>query len=173
MALRAYTENRHSNSVSHTSDPTSANDSSQGYAVGSEWVNKTLGTVWFCVSAAVGAAVWKPSPATYQLNLGGRLDIPTLPLSGVGIELSDGAYVLTYFQARRGTAGTSGTTTIQLELNGAVVGGATLSWTGGTDANNALKNVAISQVIALGDRISFRLTAIEAGSPQDIYAQVW
>lgn len=161
------------NNYQATVDPTVSNDTTQGYTKGSFWLQTTTNVLWTCFSATTGAAIWKPTLTAYPLILGGRLDIPGLPLTGVGTELADGAATLTYFQARRGTAGTSGTTTIQLEINGAAVAGATLSWTGGTDASNALKNVAINQVVALGDRITLRLTAVEAGSPQDIFAQVW
>lgn len=44
-----------------TADPAAANDSSQGYTIGSLWLNTaaTLGRNWFrCRSAAIGAAVW-------------------------------------------------------------------------------------------------------------------
>jgi hypothetical protein len=161
------------NNFQATTDPATTSDGTQGYSQGSLWLNTTTGVLWTCVSNATNAAVWKPAANAYSMVLGGRLDIPTLPLSGAGAELADGASTLTYLQARRGTAGTSGTTTVQLEVNGSPVSGATLSWVGGTDANDALKNTAISQTVSLGDRISLRLTAVEAGSPQDIYASVW
>ena len=41
-----------------TTSPTTANDSSQGYNVGSEWLNISKGIVYRCVDATVGAAKW-------------------------------------------------------------------------------------------------------------------
>ena len=41
-----------------TVPPTTANDSSQGYSVGSEWLNISKGVVYRCVDATVGAAKW-------------------------------------------------------------------------------------------------------------------
>lgn len=43
---------------SATIDPTSANDNTQDYGVGSHWVNTTNGRVWICQSAVTGAAAW-------------------------------------------------------------------------------------------------------------------
>lgn len=41
-----------------TTAPTTANDSTQDYAVGSMWVNLTGGTAYICVDATASAAVW-------------------------------------------------------------------------------------------------------------------
>ena len=43
-----------------TTNPAATNDTSQGYVAGSNWLNTTNGTLWFCVSNATGAAVWEP-----------------------------------------------------------------------------------------------------------------
>lgn len=43
------------------SDPTASNDSTQGYAAGSRWINTTTSLIWVCLSASVGAAVWLPA----------------------------------------------------------------------------------------------------------------
>jgi hypothetical protein len=39
-------------------DPTAANDSSQGYSVGSNWTNSITGHIWVATSVALGAATW-------------------------------------------------------------------------------------------------------------------
>jgi hypothetical protein len=49
-----------------TTDPTAANDSTQGYGIGSVWINTTIWRVWECMSAAVGAAVWSFSGSAYS-----------------------------------------------------------------------------------------------------------
>ncbi len=44
--------------LSATVDPTSSNDNTQDYGVGSHWVNTTNGRVWICQNASTGAAAW-------------------------------------------------------------------------------------------------------------------
>ncbi|MEY9419910.1 hypothetical protein ABIF69_006352 [Bradyrhizobium japonicum] len=46
------------NNYSANSDPAATNDSSQGYVVGSTWINVASGTIWQCLSGARDAAVW-------------------------------------------------------------------------------------------------------------------
>ena len=41
-----------------TADPSSSNDVTQGYVVGSVWFNPANGRVWSCASNSTGAAVW-------------------------------------------------------------------------------------------------------------------
>ena len=47
-----------------TTNPSTGNDNTQGYAVGSHWVNTVNQSVWIAVSVATGAAVWKESTNT-------------------------------------------------------------------------------------------------------------
>ena len=42
-----------------TTNPGVGNDNTQGYIVGSEWLNTTAQTAWVCLGNATGAAVWK------------------------------------------------------------------------------------------------------------------
>lgn len=46
------------NNFSATTDPTAANDSTQKYEPGSQWINQAAGRAWVCLSNAIGAAVW-------------------------------------------------------------------------------------------------------------------
>lgn len=46
------------NNLSATTDPGAANDNTQGYSVGSQWVNATASRIWTAISVATGAAVW-------------------------------------------------------------------------------------------------------------------
>jgi hypothetical protein len=87
-----------------------------------------------------------------------------------GTEIAAIIQTLTKFRARRVTAGSSGTTTIELEING-ITTGDTLSWTS-ADPDWTLKSTNISVVVATGDRISFAITSAEGGSPRDIFAEV-
>lgn len=45
--------------IGATTDPGVLNDSSQGYEIFSHWINTATGSVWLCVSAAVGDASWQ------------------------------------------------------------------------------------------------------------------
>jgi len=47
-----------SNTAAST-NPAVGNDNTQGYVVGSEWLNTTAGTAWVCLGNATGAAIWK------------------------------------------------------------------------------------------------------------------
>ncbi len=47
------------NNLSATRDPTATDDADAGYAVKSIWMNQTAGTIWQCMDATPGAAVWK------------------------------------------------------------------------------------------------------------------
>lgn len=48
-----------SNRDDATTNPTSSNDATEGWDVGSRWINTVNGSVWFCVDTSIGAAVWK------------------------------------------------------------------------------------------------------------------
>ena len=109
---------------------------------------------------------------THNMNLHGKLsNLGGLPAVNIGPELVGGSTTLVDFRGRRRVAGVAGTTTIQLEINGAAIGGATLSWTA-ADGAFSLKSIVIAEIVAAGDRLSFRVTSRETGSPEDIYAEV-
>jgi hypothetical protein len=40
-------------------DPTVTNDVTEGWDVGSRWINTTNGKIWYCVDVSTGAALWK------------------------------------------------------------------------------------------------------------------
>jgi hypothetical protein len=42
-----------------TTNPAVGNDTTQGYAIGSKWLNLTTKAEWVCFDASTGAAVWK------------------------------------------------------------------------------------------------------------------
>lgn len=105
----------------------------------------------------------------YALNLVGYLDAAVTPLLGLGLEIIQTDDVLTTFQAVRGTSGTSGTTTIELEKNGAGTGD-TLSWTS-SDSDLTLKSADISVSVTQGDKLTFKLISKEAGA-SDIFVRV-
>jgi hypothetical protein len=118
-----------------------------------------------------GTVVWATgSGATFQMALGGKIPTASLPLSSLGVEIASQASSLTEIKGRRGTAGASGTTTIQLEVNGSPVTGATLSWAT-SDGAYALKTATFASTpVAAGDRISFRVTSGETNA-YDIFVE--
>jgi hypothetical protein len=98
------------------------------------------------------------------MSLGGRIPSSGLPRTDLGSEISPLIVTLSAFLGRRGTTGTAGTTTVQLEVNGGAVTGATLSWTT-SDGAYSLKTTTFTPVtIFAGDRISFRLTSAETNA---------
>jgi len=107
-------------------------------------------------------------PIFFEMDIGGKLDVPALPTTRFGVEISPGSVTLNKLYGRRGVVGTSGTTTIVLEVNGVQQATATLSWTT-TDAAFALKTVTFTPVsIVLGDAVSLALTSAEAKG-QDVF----
>lgn len=48
-----------------TTNPTSGSDNTQGYSLGSTWVNTSTNAFFVCVNASTGAAVWIQIPAGY------------------------------------------------------------------------------------------------------------
>ena len=50
-----------------TTDPTTASDSSAGYAAGSRWINTATAVAYECLSATAGAAVWRRLTADVQV----------------------------------------------------------------------------------------------------------
>jgi hypothetical protein len=53
------------NNFAATADPISSNDSSQGYATGSNWINTTNQKEFVCLSASVGNAVWRETTSYF------------------------------------------------------------------------------------------------------------
>lgn len=56
------------NNFAATTNPTSSNDSSQGYSPGSVWINVTDSLSFVCVVSSVGAAVWLQTSSAGEQN---------------------------------------------------------------------------------------------------------
>ena len=132
------------------------------------------GTTGIQGATGIGSGGGSGTGAANTLNmnaLGNLAFAGPLPATNIGPELTGGPTTYIAFRARRALPGSAGTTTIQLELNGTAVGGAILSWTS-ADVAFTLKSIVIAVGVIAGDRLSFRITSREAGSPRDIYAEV-
>jgi hypothetical protein len=46
------------NNLSATTDPSASNDNTQGYSVGSRWLNITARRAWTCLAAPTGGGLW-------------------------------------------------------------------------------------------------------------------
>ena len=69
------------NNLSATSDPTVNNDSSEGYAAFSRWVNTSTTECFLCLDSVNGAAVWVKSSLTLD-------ELGTAALSDMGVSAS-------------------------------------------------------------------------------------
>jgi hypothetical protein len=56
--VATYLRGNNGNNTTATTDPGAGNDNTQGYFVGSLWVNTTNGRVWIAQAVATGAAAW-------------------------------------------------------------------------------------------------------------------
>ncbi len=83
-------------------DPSSSDDSSAYFSVGSRWFNSTTGVEWLCTDASVGAAVWQATTPTLDTvtNAGnstanaleiGALSATSVSVNGGNINLNDGS----------------------------------------------------------------------------------
>ena len=84
-----------------TVDPTANEDSGDGYAVGSIWINTTGDKSFVCVDATVAAAVWKETSAGAGGGIGSVVEDTTPQLGGMldvnGQSIGDGALELLMF----------------------------------------------------------------------------
>ena len=59
------------NNLAATQEPTVSNDSSEGYSIGSKWIDTTNDKIYFCLDATVNAAEWSESGFTSPLTAKG------------------------------------------------------------------------------------------------------
>lgn len=98
-AFRALADRVPTTKYDATTDPTVNDDTDAGYYVGSKWYNLNAGTIWECLDATVGAAVWVTG-TTGEGNSG---------FSGYsGRSGYSGGIGLSGFSGRSGTSGYSG-----------------------------------------------------------------
>jgi hypothetical protein len=85
-----------------TLNPTVGNDSTQSFAVGSRWYNRSTTVEWICLDATAGAAVWTAvasgALAGYLPLSGGTVQNantgPSMPILGVASTSATGQAVL-------------------------------------------------------------------------------
>lgn len=99
-----------------------------------------------------------------EMAIGGNLPTTAFPYTELAPRIAGAGASINTMGFRRATPGNSGTTTIQLQVNGADVPGATLSWTP-ADGAWALKTVTFADfVVSQYDRITLTLSSAEPGA---------
>lgn len=112
-----------------------------------------------------GDGSWRRAEVpAFEFSVGGPLDVPEFPATGLASSIAPSATQFAHIRARRGAQGSSGTTTIQFELNGTPVSGAMVSWAS-DDIDWSEKSASFGpQAVLSGDRLSIRILASESGA---------
>ena len=99
-----------------TVNPTTGDDTADGYSAGSLWVNTTAGTAWICRSAALGAALWLPITTTlFGQSTAGLVPGPTSAEVTAGKLLrADGTWVSPEWSTQQLVAPPSAAASIEL-----------------------------------------------------------
>ena len=137
-------------------NPTVTDDSADGYAVGSRWLNTETDEEFVCTDATAGAAVWKSTTAVPALeryhDLAGYYP-GVLAASGIVLYfVSVRAMTILAASPGRARARTAATasTTFTIQKNGVSVG----TFTFATGATSATFTVSADIVLADGDTLS-------------------
>ncbi len=112
-----------------TADPTTTNDTTQGFAPGSEWLNTSTLQTWQCISAATGAAIWTPfiKVASGSVTFNGvssvtaspQVNVPIAKAASVGLAVQAATSQTANLQEWRNSSGSAVTA---VDQNGALVG---------------------------------------------------
>lgn len=145
----------HKNNLSASAAPTANDDSGDGYAVGSVWIDTTNDDVYQCVDASVGAAVWEQLngssgggnttlfSATADKTVANTTTETSLFGTGVGsLTLSANALAAGYairitLFGYKSNPGSAGTITVRLKLGGNTL--ASVVVTPGTTTNTLVE----------------------------------
>jgi hypothetical protein len=79
---------------SATVDPTINDDETQGYTIGSQWVNTNTDTVYYCTDASTGIALWRE--VTNINNVGDVNNGANVNASGIGVFVNKTLGVLNF-----------------------------------------------------------------------------
>lgn len=148
-----------------TLDPSPSNDTTQGYAAGSRWMNLTASRLWICMSNATGAAVWElaqQNPLNFRNLLdGGDFTVNPWQRNIAGIRTSSGVLSgitnsVTYFPDRWfGVGGASSSITLSRIADTTLAGTQAHAKVQRASANTDLTAINFGQVIESAD--SYRL----------------
>ncbi len=159
------------NRTQHTADPTTGDDSDDGYVVGSIWVRTDTGDVWICEDTTVGSAVWQRlnnDAFGFTLIYGGDMDtagnynkangdstaadVAALTPLSEHVSPIDGTIEQLNYNTRLGDA----TSTCKLVVNSVVQHTFTL------DASGIGNETGIGHAVSAGDRIAIEYDAGQA-----------
>lgn len=152
--------------------PTAFDDTNAGFSVGSRWVDTSTLTHYVCVAAPAGAARWRQTDVhryTAMFRLNGAITAQT-KLDGAWIAPRSGT--ITRVTLYRRTAGSSGSTIVDVNINGTSIyttqgNRPTVTQAAGNDAVDATTDMDVTTISA-DDRIEVDVDQAEAGTPQDL-----
>lgn len=151
--------------------PAASNDNTEGYAVGSRWVDLVTDRSYICLDASTAAAVWKETtPATTTFARGGSVLTPAAPIN-IMVWRANTACTVVALKAYRvdGTGATvnAGKGTIATPTDLVLASDLSIAsdeiWTDG----GAVQNTSFS----VGDPLIIVVASV-AGSPSQIAIQV-
>ena len=82
------------NNYTSTTNPGTGDDSDDGYAEGSVWINTSTGTAYICTDDTVASAVWKSVTASAVGWDGDITDVDFSTGSDIGADLADGDQII-------------------------------------------------------------------------------
>lgn len=137
-----------------TTNPSTANDNTQGYSAGSQWYNTSNGNIYSCVNATTSAAIW------VQTNNLGSLSIPLTALQ-------QGSATTGQSVVWNGTVWAPGAPSILLNqiLQSSALNGQVPIWNGSTWIAGTLSGSGAPAVTSIAATSSTNGVLAIAGSP--------
>jgi len=154
---------------SASTGPSTNNDSTQGYSVGSRWFDTTNLQTYICISATSGAAVWLTCgipTATIQLFAGNTIPAGWLACDGSAVSRTTYASLFTAIGSAYGAGNGSSTFNVP-DLRGRVPMGAGTGTGGGSSGSGAPSGgsaLTTRSVGAWGGEETHLLTGAESGT---------
>lgn len=118
------------NNTTATTNPTTTNDVTQGYGIGSLWFNVTANTLYWCESNTATSAVWNGPIGTggtgTVTNVGNNFTANRIVLANGGVDTTTAAGIITDGTSKI-TLGVAGTSVGAVAFNNATSGSVTVS----------------------------------------------
>jgi hypothetical protein len=148
------------NKYDATTAPTGGDDSADGYAVGSVWVNVNTDKSYICLDASVNAAVWKEITVDGLQTLGKDFSVES-PAAGDDFTIFRTDVAITVTQVREVHVGTSPSTTFAIKYasDRSAAGTDLVSSTTSTDAANGNVQGLVNTSIPAGSWIWYEVSA--------------
>lgn len=99
------THSEYLDNIGEANDPGVSNDNTQGYSVGSKWLNSSTNVWWRCLNASTGAAVWVSNVQAGANNTGTVAGGATSVVGGTAVSAAGGAAVIKGGLSTKGVGG--------------------------------------------------------------------